>query len=121
MVRMAAGTETALGDFKTPALAEQDVAGGNPHIVQQHLRMAVRRIVVTEHRQHLLDLDALGISRHQNLRLLLVAWQAGIGLAHHDHDLAARIAHARRPPFAAVDHIMIAIALDAGFDVGGIR
>ena len=45
---------------------------------------------------------------------------AQVGLAHHDGDLAAGIADARRPPFAAVDDIVIAIALDAGFDVGGV-
>ena len=44
-----------------------------------------------------------------------------IGLAHHDRDLAARIADARRPPLAAVDHIMIAVALDRGFDIGRVR
>src|SRR5882757_6414466 len=117
----AAGAETALRDLKAPALAEQDVADGNTDVFKKHLRVAMRRIVETEHRQHLLDRDALGIARHQDLRLLLMTRRAGIGLAHHDQNLTARVADAGRPPFAAVDHVMIAVALDAGFDIGGIR
>src|SRR4030081_1676318 len=50
----------------------------------------------------------------------LVARRAGIGLAHHDQHLTAGIADARRPPLAAVDHIVVAVALDAGLDIGGI-
>src|SRR3984893_17780497 len=50
----AAGTETALRDLKPPALAEQDIAGGNADVFKQYLGMAVRRVVVAEHRRHLL-------------------------------------------------------------------
>ena len=82
---MRPGTETALRDLEPPALAEQDVADGNADVVQQHLGMAVRRVVEAEHRQHLLDLDALGVGGHQDLRLLLMFRRARIGLAHHDH------------------------------------
>ena len=39
--------------------------------------------------------------------------RVGIGLAHHDEDLAARVARARRPPLAAVDDVVIAVAVDA--------
>ena len=54
----AAGAAPALRDLKTPALAEQDVFGGNADVLQEHLGVAVRRIVIAEHRQHLLDLEA---------------------------------------------------------------
>ncbi len=43
-----------------------------------------------------------------------------IGLAHQDRDLAAGIADARRPPFAAVDDVVIAVLVDARLDIGGI-
>jgi hypothetical protein len=43
------------------------------------------------------------------------------GLAHQDEDLAARIVGAARPPLAAVDHVVVAVALDAAGNVGGIR
>ena len=82
--------------------------------------MAVRRVVVAEHRQHPLDDDAGGVHRHQDLRLLLVARVARVGLAHQDRDLAARIAGAGREPLAAVDLVVVAVALDAGLDVGGV-
>ena len=115
-----ARTETALRDLEATAFAKQQVARRNAHVLEQHLRVAVRRIVIAEHRQHLLDGDALGVHRHQDLRLLLMARGIEIGLAHQDADFAARIASARRPPLAAVDDVVIAIALDAGFDVGRI-
>ena len=82
--------------------------------------MAMRRIVITEDWQVADDVHARRIHRDDDLRLLLVLLRAGISLAHHDRDLAARIAEARRPPFAAIDHIFIAIANHARFDVGRI-
>ncbi|MEY9204773.1 hypothetical protein ABIF05_003883 [Bradyrhizobium elkanii] len=54
------------------------------------------------------------------LRLLLMLGGVEVGLAHQDRDLAAGIADARRPPFAAVDDVVIAVLLDAGLDVGGV-
>ena len=44
-----------------------------------------------------------------------------IGLAHEDEDPAARVAGPRRPPFAAVDDVLVAIAHDRTLDVGGVR
>ncbi len=117
----AAGTEAALRDLETAALAEQDVFSGNADVFEQHLGMAVRRVVEAEHGKHLLDGDAGGVERHQDLRLLLMPRGVGIGLAHQDRDLAAGIAVARRPPFTAVDDVVIAVACDRGFDVGGVR
>src|SRR5258708_33187110 len=99
----AAGTEPALRDLKTPALTQQNMAGGNADVFKQPLGVAGRGIVGTEYEEHLLDLDALGIERHQDLRLLLMARQGRVGLAPHAGNLAAGIADARRPPFAAVD------------------
>ncbi len=115
-----AGAETALRDLEAPAFAEQEVGDWHAHVLEQHLSMAVRRIVIAEHRQLLFDLDALGVERHQNLRLLLMARGFRIGLAHQDSDLAAGIADARRPPFTAVDDVVVAIFLDAGLDIGGV-
>ena len=116
----AARTEAALRDLETAAFAEQDVFFRHANVFQKHLGVAVRRVVKAEHRQHLLHLDAGSIERHQDLRLLLVLRRLRIGLAHQDRDLAAGIADARRPPFAAVDDVVIAILFDARFDVGGV-
>ena len=35
-----------------------------------------------------------------------------VGLAHHDQDLAVRVHRAGRPPLAAVEHVLVAVALD---------
>ena len=117
----AARTEAALRDLEAAAFAEQHVVGRHAHIVQDDFRVAMRRVVETENGEHAHDLDALGVDRHEDLRLLLVALGGRVGLAHHDRDLAARIADARRPPFAAVNDIFVAVARDRGFDVGGVR
>ena len=88
----AAGTEPPLRDLEPPALAEQQVARGDTHVLQQHLGVTVRRIVEAEHRQQLFDGDAGRVERHQDLRLLLMLRRIEIGLAHQDRDLAAGIA-----------------------------
>ncbi len=80
----------------------------------------MRRIVIAEDRQVTDDLDARSIQFHQHHRLLLVLLRLEVGLAHHDRDLAARIARTRRPPLGAVDHVFVAFAADRAFDVGGI-
>jgi hypothetical protein len=83
--------------------------------------VAVRRVVIAEHGQRAVHGDAGGVGGHEDHRLLLMARRIGIRLAHHDVDLAARIARARRPPLVAVDHIVVAIAHDACLDVRRIR
>src|SRR5437588_13059902 len=99
----AARAEAALRDLEATAFAEQEVLDGDLDILEQHLGVAVRRVVIAEHRQHPLDCDAWSVERHEDLRLLLVARIIRAGLAHQDRDLATRIADARRPPLAAVD------------------
>jgi hypothetical protein len=49
-----------------------------------------------------------------------VPFGLGVGLAHEDGDLAARVAGAGAPPFAAVDHIVVAVSHDFGLNVGGV-
>ena len=60
------------------------------------------------------------LHRHEDHRLLLVLRRGGVGLAHEDRDLAARIHGAGGPPFAAVDDVSVAVAADVGLDVGGV-
>jgi hypothetical protein len=65
-------------------------------------RVAVRRVVVAEHRQVAQDRHARRVARHEDHRLALVAVGiVGIALAHEDEDLAARIVGSRGPPLAA--------------------
>ena len=48
----AAGAEAALRDLEAAAFAEQEVAGRHAHILEQNFGVAVRRVVIAEHRQH---------------------------------------------------------------------
>ena len=57
---------------------------------------------------------------HQHHRLLLMAGRIGVGAAHHDQDLAARVGRTRDPPLAAVDDVVAAVAGDRGLDVARI-
>ena len=116
----AARAQAALGDLEAAALAEQDVGRRHAHVLEVDLHVAVRRVVVAEHAERAQDLDARRVDRHQDHRLLRVARRLRVGLAHEDHDLAARVAGARGPPLASVDDVVVAVALDARFDVGRV-
>src|SRR5919197_128485 len=118
----ASGTQAALRDLEAAALAEQQVGRGHPHVLEQHLAVAVRRVVVAEHLQHADHLDARRVARHDDHRLLLVlVGILRIRLAHEDEDLAARVADPRRPPLVAVDDVVAAVADDRRFDVRRVR
>ena len=112
--------QAALGDFEAAAFAEQNVAGRHAHVVEAHLHVAVRCVVVAHHIERADHLQTRGAGWHQHHALLGVAGRIRVGLAHGDVDGATRIAGARCPPLAAVDHVVIAIAFDARGDVGGI-
>src|ERR1700731_2337708 len=118
----APGTEPALRDLEATALAEQHVSGRDPDIFKKNFGVAMRRLVIAKDRQHPLDDDAGMRERHQYHRLPpITVWVVGIRLAHHDHDLAARIERPRGPPFATVDDVIIGVAADPRFDVGRVR
>ena len=83
--------------------------------------MAVRRVVIAEDGERPYDSHSGGVARHEDHRLLLVARRIGIGLAHQDEDLAARVHRARGPPLPGVDDIArIALAADRRLDVGRV-
>ncbi len=117
----ASRAETALRDLEAASLAEENVRHGHTHILEQHLAMAMRRIVEAEDRQRAQQLHAGRIHRHQDHRLPPIAIGVSrVGLAHEDDDLAAPIGRTGGPPFAAVDDVMVALALDRAGDVGGV-
>ena len=113
----AARAEAGLGDHEAVALAGEEVR----RPARARPRSAPRRGPpgrVAEDRQVAHDGHAracrAGTSDH---RLLLVARAVGVGLAHHDEDPAALAQRARRPPLAAVEDVLVAVALDAQLDV----
>ena len=84
--------EAALSDLEPAPFAQQHVAGRNAHVLQFDFHVAVRCIVIAEHRQVAQDVHTRRIKRHEDHALLSMALRAEIGLAHDDGDLAARIA-----------------------------
>src|SRR3546814_7036258 len=67
-----------------------------------------------------LDLDSRRIEVDQDHGLLPVNLFLRVGFAHHDRELAARIAGPRRPPFASVNDIMLAVAPNGRTNVGSV-
>ena len=55
--------EPALRDLEAAPLAEQHVRRRHPHVLEQHLAVAVRRVVEAEHRQHAARPCTPGVSR----------------------------------------------------------
>ncbi|MNV19009.1 hypothetical protein D3C71_1098520 [compost metagenome] len=109
-----------MSDLEATAFPQQDVGDGHAHVLERHLDVAVGRIVIAQHVQRADDGDALGIGGYQHHALLRMAGCVGVCLAHGDEHRAARVGRAGDPPFAAIDHVLVALALDARLDVGGV-
>ena len=88
----AAWSQSHLRDFKAPAFTEQHVFFRYADVVKVNVHVTMRGIVVAENLHSFEDVHALGIDRHEDLRLLLVDRRVGVSLNHGDHDFAARIA-----------------------------
>jgi len=118
----AAGSEPPLGDLEAAALAKDQIRLRHPNVREPDMHMAVRGVVFAIDRQCPHDLDAWRVGGHQDHRMaLMLGLVVAAGLDHYDIDLAARVARARRPPFFAVEHVVVPVG-DAGHgDVGGIR
>src|ERR1700693_2803491 len=113
-------TEASLRYFETTSFTQQHIRDRHSHIPKRDLSVPVGSMIIAEYREHALYRYARRVHRDQNHGLLLMFRRSGVRLAHEDRDFAAWIARARGPPFAAVDHIVIAIAGNAARDVGGI-
>ena len=93
--------EPTLGDLKHATFADQHVRYRDADIIEKHLRMAVGRFVISEDRQHAFHDDPRIGQWHQDHRLPPIAVRVvGVGLTHHDQDLAPRVERARGPRFA---------------------
>ena len=95
--------------------------GRHADVLERDLHVAVRRVVIAVDRQRARSIVTPGASSGTST-IDCCWWRRGfgIGLAHQDRDLAARIARARRPPFPAVDDVVVAVALDPALDVGRV-
>ena len=117
----AAWSKAPLRDLEAATFAKQHVRRRNAHIFQFDFHMAMRRVIISEHRQMAQNVHARRIKFHQDHGLLRMALGFEIGLAHDNRDFTARVACTRRPPLDAIQHIFVAFTADRGFDVGCIR
>ena len=117
----AAGPEAALRDLEAAALAEQHVGGGDAHAAEHQFGVAERRMLVAVDRQRRARPSGRARPSARGSSIAACVWAPlEIALAHHDRDLAGRRHRAGDPPFAAVDHIVVAVAADRGLDIGGV-
>src|SRR5262245_24886674 len=98
----APGPEPTLRDLEAAPLAEEQIARRHAYVLKQNLGMPVRRVVVPEYAEEAHNANAQRVHRHQDYRLLLVRRRGGIGFAHENANLAARIAGAGGPPLASI-------------------
>ena len=89
------GAESSLRDLEAPAPSEEDVAGRYADVVERHLGVAMRGVVVAKNVQQAINLNARQVERNQNHRLLFVLRGRGVGIADEDRNLATGIASAR--------------------------
>ena len=116
----AAGAQARLADREAVALAREQRRRGHANVLEEHFGVALA-VPVAEHGQPADDRHPGRVDRHHEHRLLLVGRAVGIGLAHDDQHLAVAVQRVGRPPLAAVDHVLVAVALDPRLDVGGVR
>ena len=115
-----AGAETPLSNLKTAALTLDHIADRHPHIFEQQFRLTAGRMQAVEGAQRSDQFHTGGVPGHQNRRVLAMPVVLRIGLAHHQHDLAAWPHRAGGPPLAAIEHVLIAIPPDLELHIGGI-
>mmetsp|Transcript_120274 Transcript_120274/g.218578 ORF Transcript_120274/g.218578 Transcript_120274/m.218578 type:complete len:201 (+) Transcript_120274:643-1245(+) len=110
-----ARAEAALRDLEAAALAQEDVANGYPHVVQDDLCMVVN---VTEHPKWSPDGHTRRISRDEHHGVAVVEFAAGaLGDSEHDEDLALGTAGATDVPLVAVDDVLVSVTHKGGADV----
>ncbi len=117
----AAGTEPSLGDGETRSRCADQVFTRDAHAIEAQLGMAVGGIVITEHLQRPDDLQTVGIGRHQHHRMSGMGRGVGFDDTHDDQHSAIGVAGTGGPPFAPVEHQVVAVGPNAQGDRGGIR
>src|SRR6202007_2954829 len=91
----------------------------HPHIVVVHLSMSTLADVV-KHRQGTYEIKPWRVEGYQNHGGAPVGWRLRVGHGHHDSDPAVGMKSIGREPFAAGDHVVVAIAHGAGLEIGRI-
>lgn len=117
----AAGAHAALHDFEAAAVAEDDVGGGDADVLEEQVGVAVGGVVEAVDFHHALDGNAggAGVAEDDGLAFVFVG-VVGLGAAEDHVELAAWVTGAGDPPFAAVDHVLVAVFADVERNVGGV-
>ncbi len=116
-----AGAQSGLRDGEAVALVGDQVRRGDAHPLEPELGVAAVLVVVVAEDRHRADHgEPGGVPGDQQHRLLPVPGGVRVGLAHHDEDLALRVHRPGDPPLAAVHDVLVAVADDAGLDVGRV-
>ena len=116
-----AGAETPLSNLKTAALTLDHIADRHPRIFEQQFRLTAGRVQAVESAQGPHQFHTEGVPGHQNRRMLAMPVVLRIGLAHHQHDLAARTYRTGGPPLAAIEHVLVTITSELELHIGCIR
>jgi hypothetical protein len=113
--------ESHLRNLEAASLAQQDVLLGHAAVVEANVHVPVRRVVVAHHAHRADDLESGRVGRHEDLRLPLVHGPIRVGLHHHDHDFAARIAGAANVKLLAVQHPLVSVEARLARDIFCVR
>mmetsp|Transcript_66909 Transcript_66909/g.211764 ORF Transcript_66909/g.211764 Transcript_66909/m.211764 type:complete len:428 (+) Transcript_66909:146-1429(+) len=120
-----AWAQASLGNLEAAALACEDVGKGDPHILEQHLKVPLGRLVIAQHLHRPHKRDTGRVHRHEDdggrsMTPRLCAWSSCP--PHEDADLAVQAPGSRDPPLAAVDDVLAGglIPHYRGADVGGV-
>ena len=111
----ARGAPGRSGSRRPPRRAGSPPARGRRRRRSRRGRRAARRRSRTARRAH--DVDPRRVLRDEDHALAPVALGVRVGDPHDDQQLAARRHRTRRPPLAAVDDVLVAVALDPRRDV----
>ena len=116
----ASRAEACLGNGKPPALFTKEIAHGYAHVVKKYFTVAFV-ILIAKDEQVTLYSDAEGILGYENHALLaMLVGVIRVGFAHDDEDFAAFTHSTGSPPFAPIEDVFIAFAMDGELNVGGV-
>src|SRR5260370_15737075 len=116
----ASRSKARLGNRKTTAFFSQQIVHRDSNVFEKHLAMTFV-IYISHDWKATLNRHSRCVFRDKNHALLPISIRRiWFGLAHHNENFTAFAGCSRNPPFAAIEHILVAIAFDCELDVGSV-
>ncbi len=84
------------------------------------MHMAVGCVIYIKDLHGAQVLNTWGVKRNQYLAVLTMAGTAGVGINHHNHNLAARVTGTRNPNLLAIQYPFITVGNTGHSNIGGI-